>query len=152
MEGLPCFVCAKKVAKPCVECGFIWYCGDACRERDLPHHESICDFQHEYAFCRDDYRFGKAAIIMVHLKRANDTKYETETKLCKTYLENPQSLDALVVALGTCTEPNEYLRSDMANVVKWLIYHIDPDNKIRTRIAETNRKKKLEEEKLKQIK
>lgn len=151
MEGLPCFVCSKKSAKPCEKCGFIWYCGDACRKHDYDQHNIICQLEQEYD-THDHFYVGTFVIMMVHPKRANDARYDAETKVCEAYAKNLQSRDALVAALGTCAEPNEYVRLDMANFVNWLIYQIDPENEIRKRIAEANRKKKLEEEKLKQIK
>lgn len=150
MEGLPCFVCSTKVTKPCVKCGFIWYCGDACREHDRFYHSYICQFERKYL---EDgfFNAGTGVIMYVYPKRAKDSNYEAETKLCERYSENQHSVDALVEALGTCTEPNEYVRSDVANFAKWMLENFDWDKTIRKRIAEANRKKKLEEEKLKQL-
>jgi hypothetical protein len=97
-----------------------------------------------------EYYVGTFVIMLVYPIRANDKRYESEKKLCETFSKNLQSIDALVGALGTCAEPNEYVRLDVANFVNWLIYQIDPENEIRKRIAEANRRKILEEKKLKQ--
>jgi hypothetical protein len=140
MEGLNCFVCLKKSAKPCEKCGFIWYCGDVCQKHDYDQHNLICQLERKYVD-KGPFYAGTAAVMMVYQKRATDTIYEAETKLCETFSETLQSPDALVAALGTCTEPNEYVRLDVANFVKWLIHHIDPDREIRKRIDEANKKK-----------
>lgn len=140
MECLNCFVCLKKSAKPCEKCGLVWYCGDVCRKRDYDQHNYTCQLEQKYT-TNDHFYAGTAVIMMVYPQRANDAKYDAETKVCKAYADNIQSLDALVAALDTCTQPNEYVRSDMANFVKLLIHDIDPDREIRKRIDEANKKK-----------
>lgn len=136
MNGSSCFVCSKSESQVCERCGFISYCGDACREADHNNHYPICGSKQRF-FLRGGYYVGTFFLMMVNPRRAQDKKYELHTMLVGLHLNKPECPESLVAALSTLQEPSEYVRSDMAKFVRWMLYCIDPDKTIRKRVIKT---------------